>query len=141
MKALSIKQPFAHFIASGQKTIETRSWYTSHRGLILIVSSVAHHTGQYIKDGATLPCKDLQNRAAMAYGYALCIADLVECRSMRKSDEAEAMCEMYDGAYAWVLANVHSVQPFKVTGRLSLYEVDGKSIKPGERVFFNPKAK
>jgi hypothetical protein len=39
MKALSVKQPWADLIASGQKTIETRNWYTPYRGNILICSS------------------------------------------------------------------------------------------------------
>ena len=32
MKALSVHQPFAGLIASGEKTIETRRWPTSYRG-------------------------------------------------------------------------------------------------------------
>ena len=39
MKALSVKQPWANMIASGEKTIETRTWMTSYRGQVLIVSS------------------------------------------------------------------------------------------------------
>ena len=36
MKALSLTQPWATLIAVGAKRIETRSWYTAHRGLIAI---------------------------------------------------------------------------------------------------------
>lgn len=39
MKALNVKQPWAWLIASGKKTIETRTWSTKYRGPILIVSS------------------------------------------------------------------------------------------------------
>lgn len=39
MKALSVKQPWANMIASGEKTIETRTWMTGYRGQVLIVSS------------------------------------------------------------------------------------------------------
>ena len=39
MRALSVKQPWASLIASGQKTIETRTWRTDYRGDLLIVSS------------------------------------------------------------------------------------------------------
>ncbi len=38
MKALSIKQPWAAAIATGLKTIETRTWKTKYRGPILIVA-------------------------------------------------------------------------------------------------------
>lgn len=36
MKALSLTQPWATLIAIGAKKVETRSWQTSHRGLIAI---------------------------------------------------------------------------------------------------------
>jgi hypothetical protein len=39
MKALSLTQPWATLIAIGAKRIETRSWYTHHRGLIAIHAS------------------------------------------------------------------------------------------------------
>jgi hypothetical protein len=37
--ALSVRQPYASQIASGQKKIEYRSWQTQYRGDLLIVSS------------------------------------------------------------------------------------------------------
>jgi len=40
MKALSVKQPWANKIASGEKTIEVRTWYTHYRGPLLIVLSL-----------------------------------------------------------------------------------------------------
>jgi hypothetical protein len=36
MRALSVRQPWAELILSGRKTIETRTWRTSHRGLIAV---------------------------------------------------------------------------------------------------------
>ena len=36
MKALTITQPWASLIATGEKVIETRSWRTGHRGQIAI---------------------------------------------------------------------------------------------------------
>jgi hypothetical protein len=35
-KALSIWQPWAHLLATGEKLYETRNWSTSYRGRILI---------------------------------------------------------------------------------------------------------
>ncbi len=51
MKALSIKQPWAHYIASGQKTIETRTWETKYRGPLLICAGASLDFGA---PGATL---------------------------------------------------------------------------------------
>ncbi|MEL6614044.1 MAG: hypothetical protein AAFQ53_18260 [Bacteroidota bacterium] len=37
--ALSLWQPWASLMASGHKSIETRSWYTHHRGLVAICAA------------------------------------------------------------------------------------------------------
>jgi len=103
MKALSVKQPWANMIASGEKTIETRKWYTDYRGPLLIVSSKAP-------------------RIEPA-GYAIAVAKLVDCRLMTKKDEEEACCQWYPGAYAWVLINIKKIKQFPVRGQLGIYDV------------------
>jgi hypothetical protein len=104
MKAISIKQPWANLIASGQKTIETREWSTSYRGQLLLVSS---------KIPKIEPA-----------GCAVALADLVDCRRMTEADEDAAKCSIYPNAFAWVLQNIRAIEPFPVKGRLGLYEVD-----------------
>lgn len=42
MRALTVRQPWAHLIVAGQKDIENRSWPTRHRGRLLI------HAGKQI---------------------------------------------------------------------------------------------
>ncbi len=111
MKALSIKQPWANMIARGEKTIETRLWYTSYRGPLLIVSS---------KKPAIAPA-----------GSALAVATLVSCRQMTRDDEEAACCEWYEGAYAWVLCNIRRIRLFPVQGQQGLYEVDVPMPLPG----------
>jgi hypothetical protein len=39
MKAITIKNPWAHLIAAGIKDVENRSWPTKYRGVILIHSA------------------------------------------------------------------------------------------------------
>lgn len=102
MKALSIKQPWANMIAAGEKTIETRTWHTRWCGPLLIVSS---------KKPAIEPA-----------GYALAIAQLVDCRPMTVADEVAACCKV--NGWAWVLENVKRIEPFPVKGQLALYNVD-----------------
>jgi hypothetical protein len=104
MKAISIKQPWANLIASGQKTIETRVWGTPYRGTILLVSS---------KTPRIEPA-----------GCALAVAELVDCRPMVDADEEAAKCHIYPDAVAWVLRNVRAIEPFPVKGQLGLYDVD-----------------
>jgi hypothetical protein len=39
MRALSIRQPWADLILSGEKDVENRTWYTHHRGLLVVHAS------------------------------------------------------------------------------------------------------
>ena len=43
MKAISIMQPWALLLVSGVKQYETRTWRTSHRGLLYIHASQRFH--------------------------------------------------------------------------------------------------
>jgi hypothetical protein len=104
MKALSVKQPWANMIAAGEKTIETRTWGTDYRGDLLIVSA---------KSPRIHPA-----------GFALAVAQLVDCRSMTEKDQLEACSSYYEGAMAWVLDDVRAVKPFLVRGQLGLFEVE-----------------
>lgn len=108
MKALSIKQPWANLIAAGEKTIETRTWATNYRGPILIVSS---------KTPKIEPA-----------GFALAIAELVDCRPMTRLDEPAARCGVYPSAYSWVLRDIRKIHPYPVRGKLGLYDI---KIQPG----------
>jgi hypothetical protein len=104
VRAISVKQPWAGLIASGRKTIETRTWATSHRGDILIVSCAK-------PEGADS-------------GIALCVARIVDCRPMTRDDERAACVGLYPGAWAWILENVRPIRRFPVKGRMGLYDVE-----------------
>lgn len=104
MKALSIRQPWANLIASGTKTMETRTWATSYRGELLIVSS---------KYPRISPA-----------GCALAVVDLVECRPMTLADEKFARCEFYEHAIVWVFRNIRPISPIPIRGKLGLFDPD-----------------
>lgn len=107
MKALSVQQPFADWIASGKKTIETRSRKTRYRGPLLIVS-----------------CKYPRFEDRLC-GYALVIVKLIDCRLMCVDDKEEACVEFQPGLWAWVFDDrVEVIKPFPVKGKLGIYEVD-----------------
>lgn len=103
-KCLSVKQPWANLIASGQKTIETRLWATRYRGDLLIVSS--------------------RKPDIAPAGCAIAMAKLVDCRPMTRADEAAAMCHEYQGAYAWVLSDIRPVLPVPIRGSLGVFEAE-----------------
>ena len=109
MKALSIKEPWLTLILNGSKLIETRTWKTTHRGDLLLVGS-KRPTGNYA-------------------GKAACVVNLVDCRPMVADDEQDAKCQVYEGAYSWVLDDVRPIVPFAVRGHLGLYEVPDELIE------------
>ena len=122
IKTLAIRQPWISLIAEGDKTIEVRSWPTTYRGPLLLVAS-----GKNLKvdvDGEiyTLPA-----------GIQVCIADVTNCRPLRKNDlVAACMDDLPDiditGQWAWCLANVRQVAPTPHKGKLRLYETPDSEI-------------
>lgn len=110
MKALSLKQPFANWVAEGKKTIETRTWRTNYRGDILICASLSG-TGE-------------------PKGVALCVVGVVDVRPMRSTDEIAACTSVYPRAQAWILDNLRVLtEPFPVKGQLGLYDI---KLPPGK---------
>jgi hypothetical protein len=66
VKALSLRQPYANWVASGRKTLETRTWSIKYRGDILICCSQFGNVGPK--------------------GLALCMVELKDIRPMLESD-------------------------------------------------------
>jgi ASCH domain. len=108
MKALSLKEPWASLVLEGRKTIETRVWKTNYRGQLLLCAS--------------------KNPKSCISGKAFATANLVEIRPMKKTDEAKACCKVYEGAYAWILADITPIKQFDVKGSLGLFNVDYKMV-------------
>lgn len=122
MKALSVKQPWASFIAAGIKTIECRSWPTKYRGELLICSS---------KGDSILDVEPPANELLLPGGMALAVVDLVDCRRMTP-DDLEAAMVPYDSdrkdkllqEYAWLLKRKFEIIPVPVKGKLGVYNLD-----------------
>ncbi len=107
MKAISLKEPWATMVLKGQKTIETRVWKTNYRGKLLMCAS--------------------KNPKSGISGKAFATANLADIRPMVKTDEGEACCKVYKGAYAWILSDITAIKPFGVKGSLGLFNVDYKN--------------
>ncbi|HSX02069.1 MAG TPA: ASCH domain-containing protein [Candidatus Saccharimonadia bacterium] len=105
VKALSLQQPYANWVAEGKKTIETRKWTTKYRGDILICAS--------------------QSGAGEPHGVALCLVRLVGMRPMTEADEAAGCVALYPRAQAWLIEDVRVLRrPFAVKGQLGLFNVE-----------------
>lgn len=140
MKAISIKQPWLHFIAEGWKTLEIRTWRTNYRGPLVLVASA--QIDRHWISAATAEAYRSIRYGDLLYGQAICTAELVDCRPMVKADEEAAMCywsppivktggsvlmghkARYEQLYAWQFKNVQKINPFPVKGRLSFYDVE-----------------
>lgn len=85
MRALTIWQPYASLVAMGHKRVETRSWPTSHRGMLAIHASVfrddflrqSHGTIQNLLRQREL--RSLPAWEAMPFGAVVAVAELVYC--------------------------------------------------------------
>lgn len=106
VKALSLHQPWACYVANGTKTIETRMWSTKHRGALLICSTIKPDIPPLLS------------------GHALCLVMLRDVRDMRVDDERMALCASEPGRKAWVIDSLWRFsRPFKVRGKQSLFDV------------------
>ena len=106
LRALTIGEPYASLIMSGEKWVENRTWPTNHRGLLAI------HAGkgtQYL---------DRKQLAAYPAGCVLGIVELVACTPMpltvlegtRLQDigiNPDEFCdhEHTEGPWCWILRN------------------------------------
>lgn len=86
MKAITVWQPHAEQIASGAKMIENRSWYTSHRGPLLI------HAG--------LRCDpDVPGAGLLPRGVFVAVVELADVHVGR--DDLGSRCRCSGGGAEW----------------------------------------
>jgi activating signal cointegrator 1 len=132
IKALTISQPYASLIASGEKWVENRRWSTNYTGPLAI------HAGkgmQYL---------DREELAEYPTGCIVATTQLVCCLQratiLRYADsmkfnhcpvgfphtwEELAEHEHCEGPYCWLLADVRKVDvPVQYRGAQGLFEVD-----------------
>lgn len=103
VRCLSVRQPYASAILTGQKTEEYRSWPTNHRGLLAI------HASKTVAKEAIADYPDLD----MTTGAVLGIVEVTDC------------IPLLDGTYAWTLANPQLLdEPIAAKGNAGFFYVD-----------------
>lgn len=132
MKALTISQPYASLIASGEKFVENRRWETLYRGPLAI------HAGkgtQYL---------DKRELAAYPSGCVVAVAELISCmnigtlRRIPRHQEIAAYRmtagelldhEHTEGPFCWILANVRElITPIPYKGAQGLWDFDERNL-------------
>lgn len=113
MKALSVRNPWAHFILCGEKEYEFRTWRTSYRGDLLICSSAQPKIKNTIS------------------GHALVVVRLNEVFEVTAKNYKDFdLDEKPDGRlYAWQLTDARIIKPFPVKGKLNFFNVDDDLIE------------
>lgn len=106
MKALTICQPYAHLIATGDKRVENRSWPTRYRGPLLIHAGKSRSwlcldEGSNIDEEYGIPVAD------MAFGAIVATARLVDCLPLDG-----IMRGQYSGLYPWLASHEHTEGPW-----------------------------
>ena len=134
MKAITLHQPYATFIADGLKVYETRGWPTPYRGMLAI------HAGKRTKarEADVLEAYDdpysdeaLVDLDALPWGAIIAICDLADCVRMTPAFCERLRLENWNewamgyyapGRFAWHLARVRKLPaPIPCRGQQGLW--------------------
>jgi hypothetical protein len=133
MKALTLWQPWASFVAHGLKTIETRSWGTNYTGWLAV------HAAKTFPPGARQLCKSepfsgwLKRLGltidTLPHGVVVCRAQLIYAFRITPASLIHEFDRQFGnfahGRYAWVLgAIVAYPDPIPARGRQGLWNWD-----------------
>ncbi|KDM93283.1 ASCH domain-containing protein [Photobacterium galatheae] len=120
MKAFSVVSPWGEKIASGQKTLEIRSWQPETlpmKNIALVQNEI-----RLTQKGQTDP-----------NGAVVAIVDIVGCKPWIQSESRQAGCdesEFVAGYVAWELGNVRKLnQPVKAMAKRKFYSLSASEVK------------
>ena len=116
MKALSVRQPWAHLIITGIKDIENRTWRTTYRGPILIHAGKTFDADAYDWVRSEM-CVQLPPPCEIPRGGIVGCAWILGCTHAHPSP-------WFTGPWGWVLDPSRAeLLPFApCPGRLGLFE-------------------
>lgn len=121
VRALSWKEPFASAMIIGK--IETRTWDTKYRGLVLICASQKKYSeGDIIAISGEVQSQRLlvdfinNKRIIENPGKAIAIGRLIDSRPMTPNDESATFVKYRPGLYCHVYADVTPIKPFDWKG-------------------------
>lgn len=136
MKAISLWQPWASLIAIKAKKVETRAWYTSYRGELLICAAKTMNSMYrdyyyslpvipMISETEPVPLEDLPR------GKAVAKVQLIDCvkitrRLIDKTPENEKLVGDWKvDRFAFILDEIQAFkEPFYVKGQQGLFEAE-----------------
>jgi len=128
MKAVSLWQPWASSMAANIKKIETRSWPTSHRGLLAICAS--KRKPSLAEFGGT-PETYAEAMRLVPFGAVVCVVNMRDCIRTEKlpyvmnlTPQEMELGDYSPGRYGWVTIQCVKLRdPVPVTGRQGLFNL------------------
>jgi hypothetical protein len=138
MKALTISQPFASLIASGEKWVENRSWYTSYRGPLAIHAGKGtqyldreeikcYTTGSIIATARLSACVVREELQRMAFHSITNGSELIPGAKVtwrQAFDHAHT-----EGPWCWILEDVEAIDPIQVKGAQNLWVIPSEILE------------
>lgn len=137
VKALSIRQPWATFIARTGKDIENRNWPTKLRGGFLVHASkgmteqewfsaiqFAHFTAGVSRDHLKAFCE--QHQLDAVRGGIVGYAELTDCLCVERHESLPPAkrSPWFMGEYGFTLVDQQPLPFLPMVGRLSFFDVD-----------------
>lgn len=127
LRVLTVRQPWAHFIADGLKQFETRTKPTKWRGWVAIHAGVAKTRAQRDVNAALgwvpfneLPLGRVVALARIVASWRTIDIDMANLGKGISSDE-RARGDFAPGRYAWQLDDVHRFEGPPLVGKLGLW--------------------
>lgn len=150
MKVLTLTQPWATLVAIGAKKIETRSWWTSHRGPLAIHAAKgfpAWARGLIYQEpfASTLAQAGIFTESALPLGVIVATCNLIgtglitparsyikvkpqphyNCVGVPPEEPELSFGDYTPGRYAWILTDIQPLpEPIPARGMQGLWEFD-----------------
>lgn len=92
--ALTWRQPYASLMLHGK--IETRTWPTKYRGLVLICAGKTPYSTVQVLNISGYMRREIYDTVNYftPLAQAIAIGKLIDCRPMRPEDETKCLCEI-----------------------------------------------
>ena len=127
MKCLSLKQPYAEFVADGRKTIETRRWNTNFRGKFFI-----HSSKSIDSNSATLlniDCSKLIKGAVIGLAFLFDVKKYTSEEDFLADKEQHFSIKFSKPKYGFLLKNGKKLnKPISMPGQLGFFDISSRIL-------------
>lgn len=133
MKAISLWQPWATAMALGEKKIETRGWYTGHRGWLAI-----HAAKRWTREEKEIAEDYLPEGTPIPLGAVVAVGKLIDCVRTEIIRDTLTPVErswgsFTDGRFGWVFSEILPIDPVPFKGMQGFFNVPDEALRDARR--------